>query len=210
MASGDAATQWVDLLVRMHEGDAEARHLVEKRREEFCSEFIRRDEAAHFIESIDLVPSTTAKEFHPSEISHKGTMLLQLMQLGYPVPDFCILTTHSFQQPQQQRIELLRQGVANLEQMTGELLGDPHNPLIFAMRCAMPRYIPGMMPTYLNIGVTDVVVAGLAELWALLRLRRFISTICKHCINCSTQTPRWKMFLQMMRRLNGFSGTKER
>jgi len=164
MASGDAATQWVDLLVRMHEGDAEARHLVEKRREEFCSEFIRRDEAAHFIESIDLVPSTTAKEFHPSEISHKGTMLLQLMQLGYPVPDFCILTTHSFQQPQQQRIELLRQGVANLEQMTGELLGDPHNPLIFAMRCAMPRYIPGMMPTYLNIGVTDVVVAGLAEL----------------------------------------------
>jgi hypothetical protein len=40
--------------------------------------------------------------------------------------------------------------------MTGDKLGDPDHALVFAMRSATPYYIPGLMPTYLNVGVTKL------------------------------------------------------
>jgi hypothetical protein len=45
--------------------------------------------------------------------------------------------------------------------MTGEKLGDPDQALIFAMRSATPYYIPGLMPTYLNVGVTKLCIRSL-------------------------------------------------
>ena len=43
----------------------------------------------------------------------------------------------------------------------GRKLADPENPLLIAMRTAMPEYIPGFMPTYLNVGLTPDLFPGL-------------------------------------------------
>ena len=80
-------------------------------------------------------------------------MLLELTQNCYPVPDFVILTAELSRHPEHWE-ERLAQAIHYLESMTRLHLGDDDHPLVFAIRCAMPQYIPGLMPTLLNIGVT--------------------------------------------------------
>ena len=102
----------------------------------------------------DCVITTLSKgDFTDEGISYKGRMLMDLTRNCYPVPDFCILTSKSFSQPERLP-ELLETAIHNLETMTQCRLGTSPNPLVFAIRCAMPQYIPGLMPTLLNIGVT--------------------------------------------------------
>ncbi|MGB6243365.1 MULTISPECIES: PEP/pyruvate-binding domain-containing protein [Gordonia] len=48
------------------------------------------------------------------------------------------------------------------EQM-GRRLGDPHDPLLVAVRSGAPVSMPGMLDTVLNLGLNDETVEGLAE-----------------------------------------------
>ena len=100
-----------------------------------------------------IVTSLGGGEYSDEEISYKGRMLVDLTRNCYPVPDFCIISSNAFVHPEMLP-QLLEQAIANLEVMTNCRLGATHNPLVFAIRCAMPQYIPGLMPTLLNIGVT--------------------------------------------------------
>jgi hypothetical protein len=112
--------------------------------------------AINFIENNSVVPAATTKAYDELLLSQKGKVLLDLYQEGYPVPDFCVLTSHSYQIDARERENCLQSAIFNLEKMTGEKLGDPDHALIFAMRSATPLYIPGFMPTYLNVGVTKL------------------------------------------------------
>lgn len=47
--------------------------------------------------------------------------------------------------------------------MTMCKLGDSKNPLVFALRSAMPQYIPGLMPTLLNIGINRTAYQALSR-----------------------------------------------
>ena len=107
-----------------------------------------------FHESDYVVPSNSVGSFTEEQISHKGTILLELIQNGYPVPDFCVLTSSAFLLSRIEREKYIHETVNNLEKMTSYQLDSDVNPLIFAIRCAMPSYIPGVMPTFLNVGVT--------------------------------------------------------
>ena len=89
-------------------------------------------------------------------------MLVELTQNCYPVPDFVILTAELFRHPEHLE-ERLRQAIDYLEAMTRLRLGDDDHPLVFAIRCAMPQYIPGLMPTLLNIGVTRMAYHALVS-----------------------------------------------
>ena len=100
-------------------------------------------------------------EFTDEQISYKGRMLLELTRSCYPVPDFVILTAEAFKHPENLERNL-EDAIRNLEYMTDSTLGSPSKPLVFAIRCAMPQYIPGLMPTLLNIGVTRVAHLALA------------------------------------------------
>ena len=116
-----------------------------------CCEFVERHP---LYESDELITTLTEHgDFSDEAISYKGHMLLDLTKNCYPVPDFCILTARSFEHPERLG-EMLDKAIDNLETMTSCKLGDDNNPLVFAIRCAMPQYIPGLMPTLLNIGVT--------------------------------------------------------
>lgn len=114
-----------------------------------------------------VVHSGSTIDYDASVISHKGKNLLSLIRQGYPVPDFSILTTNWYSAKKSKKEENLKLAISNLEQMTGNMLDDKNDPLIIAIRCAMPQYIPGLMPTYLNAGVVKNTTSKLIKLYGL-------------------------------------------
>ena len=108
----------------------------------------------NFTENNSIVPSCTTNMYDADMISHKGTNLLNLIQEGYPVPDFCILTSNNYFLSPEERTANIYLAIKNIEQMSSQEFGSEDKPLIIAMRSAMPSYIPGLMPTFLNVGVT--------------------------------------------------------
>jgi len=118
-------------------------------------------EKGHYYENLRLienrfvVPSLTEREHTEASTSSKGAMLITLYRDGYPVPDFSILTSESYTADRSTRERSMLDGIANLEALTECRLSSPRDPLLIAMRCAMPSYIPGFMPTYLNVGATE-------------------------------------------------------
>ncbi len=154
---------------------------LQQRRSDFRNECKAYVEANPLSESEYLIHTLSEGTFTDETISHKGRMLLDLTRNCYPVPDFCILTAAAFQH-KELLPQLLEKAIANLETMTGCKLGDSHKPLVFAIRCAMPQYIPGLMPTLLNIGVTRSAYEGLREIYAESMANRvYMSTLHSLC-----------------------------
>jgi pyruvate,orthophosphate dikinase len=55
-------------------------------------------------------------------------------------------------------------GIELLQRDTGRRFGDPRDPLLVSVRSGAAVSMPGMMDTVLNLGMTDAVESGLAEL----------------------------------------------
>ena len=75
--------------------------------------------------------------------------------------DFCLLSSSAYNLPREERARHLLEAVHNLEILTGRKLENPDDPLLIAVRSALPEYLPGFMPTYLNVGLIPSVFAGL-------------------------------------------------
>ncbi len=129
-----------------------------------------------------VVPCTSSQPHSEQDISQKGFILLKLSQLGYPVPDFVVLTAHAYTQRDQQFEEHLADAIRQLEMLTMQGLGDCGNPLVFAIRCATPRYIPGVMDTYLNVGVTENTLPCLEKMYGSVAARKmFLNNLRNLC-----------------------------
>ena len=101
-----------------------------------------------------VVPCTSPEPHSEIDISQKGFILLKLAQQGYPVPDFVVLTAAAYHD-RAANLELhVADALAQLEVLTMQSLRNG-DPLVFALRCATPSYIPGVMDTYLNVGITE-------------------------------------------------------
>lgn len=157
--------QYVGHLLGEKRGNKKSTDYLELKRLAFCKNFRRMKMSMGLIENKCVVPSVTTKQYSMKLVSHKGANLIGLTQEGFPVPDFCILTTKSYKLSPAKREKHLVSAIYNLEQLTSDRLGNPESPLIFAMRCALPEYLPGLMPTYLNVGVTDEVFEGLKNIY---------------------------------------------
>lgn len=166
----DKQREFLELLLTEHFGEAGfddgSNHTpqkideLEQIRNDFwqkCRDFV---DAHPLKESPELITTLTDGDFTDESISYKGRMLIDLTRNSYPVPDFCIITS-SDAVTDENLPQLLNDAIDNLEIMTACRLGDDHNPLVFAIRCAMPQYIPGLMPTILNVGVTRKAYEGL-------------------------------------------------
>lgn len=185
--------RWYDMYCMLKLHGAEQRHYLEmllderatgtasaeleQHRDDFrrqCVEYVD----SHPLEgSTELITTLSTGTFTDEEISYKGRMLMELTHNNYPVPDFCILTASAFRQPERMPV-LLEQAIGDLEVMTRCRLGDSHNPLVFAIRCAMPQYIPGLMPTLLNIGVTCTAYNALRTMYdGTMAGRVYLSTL---------------------------------
>jgi len=104
-------------------------------------------------------------------LGNKGLMLRRMRSLGFPVPDGFVLTTDFVRQHFADGSEAIDAGlaariaaeVANLEARTGARFGDPAKPLLLSVRGGAPISMPGMLETYLNVGLNTDVAAGLAR-----------------------------------------------
>ncbi len=159
----DEATAHVDRIHRARRGDADAQaRLVDIAAEQhpgLASRFARTG----LIENDHVIPYTTERDYPATQISDKGSVLLRLSRQGFATPDFNLLAAGVYDLSAADRMTCVHAAIHNLEKLSGRRLGDPANPLLIAMRSAMPVYLPGFMPTYLNVGLTPALLPGLPE-----------------------------------------------
>jgi phosphoenolpyruvate synthase/pyruvate phosphate dikinase len=155
------AAHYLDLLLASLKRNAAARKEKDMIAEEFRKRLKVQFGKLEFTENDSVVPASTNNTYDELLLSQKGKVLLDLYHEGYPVPDFCVLTSRSYQLNERERETCLQEAISNLEKMTGEKLGDADHALVFAMRSATPFYIPGLMPTFLNVGVTKLTYRSL-------------------------------------------------
>jgi pyruvate,orthophosphate dikinase len=99
----------------------------------------------------------------------KGTNLAEMTKIGLPVPPGMTITTEVCDGYYKEGgrlpkglMEEVHKGVQTLEKELGKKFGDEKNPLLVSVRSGAAVSMPGMMDTILNLGLTDVAVAGLA------------------------------------------------
>nr|WP_207683785.1 PEP/pyruvate-binding domain-containing protein [Desulfonema magnum] len=104
-------------------------------------------------------------------LGNKGLNLIKLQNYGLPVPPGFIITTEVFRfrkmienyRPAERNFrEQVAKQISLLEKITGKKFGYPANPLLFSVRSGSSISQPGMMDTFLNVGINEKITAGLA------------------------------------------------
>ena len=99
----------------------------------------------------------------------KGADLARMVQMGLPVPPGFTITTAACRHVLTEGTRppglarQLERHLAAMEEETGRRFGDPDAPLLLSVRSGAAVSMPGMMDTVLDVGLTDVTVAGLAR-----------------------------------------------
>ncbi len=123
-------------------------------------------------------------------IGNKAYMLKQLTSFNLPVPPGFIITTEVFRGYEgvirykyiyaDLRHRVYEQ-IRELERITGKTFGNPANPLLLSVRSGATISLPGMMCSFLNVGINETIADGLAKekdhQWAAWdSYRRFLQT----------------------------------
>lgn len=104
-------------------------------------------------------------------LGNKGLNMVRLRNFGLPVPPGIIITTEVFRcreiingfGPAEENFrEQVAQHIRALEKITGKLFSNPKNPLLLSVRSGSSISQPGMMDTFLNVGINEEITAGLA------------------------------------------------
>ncbi len=104
-------------------------------------------------------------------LGNKGLNLVKMKHYGLPVPPGFIITTEVFRfreviesyPPAEQNFrEQIQYQISVLENNTGKIFGDTVNPLLFSVRSGSSISQPGMMDTFLNVGINEDITAGIA------------------------------------------------
>jgi hypothetical protein len=159
--STDKAAEHLELILRARRGDPKARMELERRTRSIHKNISARFEGGLLTETRSVIPYTSPGRFDESQISNKGSILLGLTGHGFATADFCILAAAAFHSAPKTLEANVRAVIRNLEVLSGRRLGDPVNPLLIAMRSALPEYLPGFMPTFLNVGLIPKIIPGL-------------------------------------------------
>ncbi|MCP4106444.1 MAG: pyruvate, phosphate dikinase [Desulfobacteraceae bacterium] len=105
-------------------------------------------------------------------LGNKGFNLVQLKGFNMQVPPGFIITTEAFRfreliesyTPAEQNFrEQIERHISAIEKQTGKIFGDSENPLIFSVRSGSSISQPGMMDTFLDVGINEKIAAGMAE-----------------------------------------------
>ncbi len=155
------ALEHVDLIHRARRGDRGAARELDRRTAATGQSIAARLAGRTLTDNEYVIPYTSSASFTESQISHKGSILLGLSQKGFATADFTLLSAGAIKLPPDRFEQCVRDAIRDLEILSGRQLGNPDNPLLIALRSAMPTYIPGFMPTYLNVGLTPAVLPGL-------------------------------------------------
>ena len=159
----DQGREHLSQILRARRGDRQAAERLTETVAAYHRDVSNWLRASRLVETHSVVPSASNEEYPSTSVSLKGSVLLELSRKGYPVPDFVIVTADSYPEWEAQAEQLLGQAIDDLQVMTRQTLGSGENPLIFALRVAMPQYSPGFMPTFLNVGSTESSLPGLQQ-----------------------------------------------
>ncbi|HLA82283.1 MAG TPA: PEP/pyruvate-binding domain-containing protein, partial [Thermoleophilia bacterium] len=104
-------------------------------------------------------------------LGFKGLGLKQMASYGHQVPEGFILTTElfgvlpalSYRPLYHDTIKRIRQAVTYLEKKTGLRLGDPHNLLTVSIRSGAAISMPGLMTTFVDVGLNDRLAENLSR-----------------------------------------------
>ncbi len=104
-------------------------------------------------------------------LGNKGLNMVKLKKLGLPIPPGFIITTEVFRcreiidsyPPAEQNFkEQIAYNIFSLEKITGKTFGDPSNPLLLSVRSGSSISQPGMMDSFLNVGINEEIAEGIA------------------------------------------------
>jgi pyruvate, orthophosphate dikinase len=103
-------------------------------------------------------------------LGFKGLGLKQMTAYGHKVPDGFVLSTElfgampamSYPPLYDDTIHRLRDAVAALERRVGLRLGDPRRLLLLSIRSGAAISMPGLMTTFVNVGLNDQLVEAFA------------------------------------------------
>jgi pyruvate,orthophosphate dikinase len=104
-------------------------------------------------------------------LGNKGFNMLKLHNFGLPIPPAFIITTEVFRcreiielfRPAQDNFrDQLSQHIRQIENITRKKFGSSDNPLLFSVRSGSSISQPGMMETFLNVGMSEDIALGLA------------------------------------------------
>ncbi|WDP90869.1 MAG: pyruvate, phosphate dikinase [Desulfobacter sp.] len=105
-------------------------------------------------------------------LGNKGLNLIKLKDLGVAVPNGFIITTEVFKCldlidsyiPASVNFkQLVTKMLGQLEETTGRKFGDRENPLLLSVRSGASISQPGMLDSFLNVGINEEIAASLAE-----------------------------------------------
>ena len=121
-------------------------------------------------------------------LGNKGLNLIKLKKLGIAIPEGFIITTEVFKcreiinDYKPANINFKRyvgKMLTSLEKRTGKHFGDPENPLLLSVRSGSSISQPGMLDSFLNVGINEEIAASIAKItnnpwFAWDSYRRFI------------------------------------
>jgi pyruvate,orthophosphate dikinase len=105
-------------------------------------------------------------------LGNKGGNLVRLKELGLPVPPGFVITTEVFRcreiiddyPPAQANFhDQVRRQISSLEKVSGRVFGSRENPLLLSVRSGSAISQPGMMDTFLNVGLNEAIAEELAQ-----------------------------------------------
>ncbi|MBP1700482.1 MAG: pyruvate, phosphate dikinase [Deltaproteobacteria bacterium] len=121
----------------------------------------------------------------------KGAGLAEMTRMGLPVPPGFIVTTEACLRYYENKkklpqglMEEVKTNLKKVEEKTGKIFGNIHNPLFFSVRSGAALSMPGMMDTILNLGLNNETIEGLIQItsdgrFAYDAYRRFIQLFGK-------------------------------
>ncbi len=110
--------------------------------------------------------------FDRIHLGNKGYNLIRLSSLGLSIPPGFVITTevfrclnviNRFRYARENFNEKIKEQIKRLEMLTDKIFGDPENPLLVSVRSGGALSMPGMMTSFLNVGINESVIAGLIK-----------------------------------------------
>ncbi len=105
-------------------------------------------------------------------LGNKGYFLKELISFGFNVPPGFIITTEVFRGYEavygykyifSDLAVRVNKEIKKLEKITGCKLGDRRNPLLLSVRSGATVSLPGMMKSFLNVGINETIAENLSE-----------------------------------------------
>jgi pyruvate,orthophosphate dikinase len=105
-------------------------------------------------------------------LGNKGLNLVKLKKIGVVIPEGFIITTEVFKcreiindyKPANINFkQYVAKMVAHLETRTQKRFGDPKNPLLISVRSGSSISQPGMLDSFLNVGINEEITASIAK-----------------------------------------------